>query len=168
MYSWLNYHVGHLRCGGKASNTEYPSEIAKNRLKKIENNAEAMNEKIVEIQDGNNKNIKEENRNLIRQNENLVERVSKLEEIVTERVNQFLRFFPTRKTKNIFNFIEFYQYCIRLTPKKPWKVPADCQEYADNGQTRNGTYKIKPIIYKNSFEVECEFRKNCKNINYYY
>ena len=35
--------------------------------------------------------------------------------------------------------------------------PASCQEYFDRGETRNGTYTIKPTLDKHSFKVSCEF-----------
>ena len=35
--------------------------------------------------------------------------------------------------------------------------PATCQEYLDRGETKNGTYTIKPTLDKHSFKVICEF-----------
>ena len=35
--------------------------------------------------------------------------------------------------------------------------PATCQEYIDRGETKNGTYTIKPTLSKHSFKVICEF-----------
>ena len=35
--------------------------------------------------------------------------------------------------------------------------PASCQEYFDRGESRNGSYTIKPTLDELSFQVYCEF-----------
>ena len=40
--SWIIYQLGHLRCTGKAADVEYPSEIDKNHLDRIDADIEQL------------------------------------------------------------------------------------------------------------------------------
>ena len=38
--------------------------------------------------------------------------------------------------------------------------PASCQEYLERGESKNGTYTIKPTLNEHSFKVICEFSES--------
>ena len=56
----------------------------------------------------------------------------------------------------IFILIDYYKENLNATATHP----ASCQEYFDRGETRNGSYTIKPTLNELSFEVSCEFSES--------
>ena len=57
----------------------------------------------------------------------------------------------------MLNLILYFNIIIKENLNATATHPASCQEYLDRGETRNGSYTIKPTLKEHSFKVYCEF-----------